>query len=184
MSDGVRDGIEVRRATVDDASAIAAVMVASWHATYRGIMPDSVLDRQTIDRARGRWTERLAAQTDVESTRSWVVTTDGAVQGYAVTAAANDVFRPPPDGAGEIDSLYLAPAAIGRGLGRRLHAAITADLWARHFAPLILWAFEANDHARRFYERADWVHDLDHHWVLDEQPIPIVRYRLDAPSRE
>jgi GNAT superfamily N-acetyltransferase len=171
---------EVRLATVEDAPAIAEVMIASWVATYRGIMPDTVLARQTVEGATTRWTERLTAAADPESARTWVVTSDGGVRGYAVTAEANDHFRPPPGGAGEIDSLYLAPEAIGRGLGRTLHAEITADLWMRGFAPLILWAFEANDHARRFYERAGWVHDLDHHWVLDEQPIPIVRYRLDA----
>jgi hypothetical protein len=56
------------------------------------------------------------------------------------------------------------------------------DLRERGFDPLILWAFTANARARSFYEAAGWIHDADHHWVLDEVPVPIVRYRLVRPA--
>jgi hypothetical protein len=36
--------IVVRRATLDDAPAIARVHVAAWQRAYRGQMPDAVLD--------------------------------------------------------------------------------------------------------------------------------------------
>jgi len=43
----------------------------------------------------------------------------------------------------------------------------------------VLWAFEQNARARRFYERAGWTLDVTgEHWVLDDVPVPIVRYRL------
>jgi hypothetical protein len=36
--------IQLRRATPEDAAALAAVEVRSWRAAYRGLMPDAYLD--------------------------------------------------------------------------------------------------------------------------------------------
>ena len=36
--------ITFRRATANDAEAIAALRVDSWRTTYRGVMPDTYLD--------------------------------------------------------------------------------------------------------------------------------------------
>ena len=118
----------------------------------------------------------------VDQQRLWVIEAHGTIAGYARTQPASNQFLPPPDGAGEMESLYLQPAAIGRGLGRALHQHAIDDLVARGFGPLVLWAFAGNEPARRFYERAGWTLDVTgEHWVLDGVPCPIVRYRLDKP---
>ena len=81
-----------------------------------------------------------------------------------------------------MESLYLHPSAVGRGLGRALHRHAIDDLFARDFDPLILWAFAANQRARCFYECAGWVLDVSgQDWVLDGVACPIVRYRLGRP---
>ena len=53
---------------------------------------------------------------------------------------------------GEIDALYLAPHARGKGLGRALleEAKAAEEM-------LTLWAFQANEGARRFYAREGFV---------------------------
>jgi GNAT superfamily N-acetyltransferase len=172
----------VRLATPVDAPFIASAMVASFLATYRGIMPDTVLDRQDVTSRTERWRTLLTDADPSDGRRVWVIETDGAVRGYALTQPASDEYLPPPDGAGELESLYLHPDAIGQGLGRRLLAHATDDLWQRGFDPLVLWAFTANARARSVYEAAGWTHDADHNWVLDDIPIPIVRYRLERPG--
>jgi GNAT superfamily N-acetyltransferase len=53
------------------------------------------------------------------------------------------------EGVGWIEQLYLAPAAVGQGLGSRLLALALAELPG----PVRLWTFQANTGARRFYER-------------------------------
>jgi len=59
------------------------------------------------------------------------------------------------------------------------------DLRSRGFDLLVLWAFEQNARARRFYERAGWTLDVTgEHWVLDDVPVPIVRYRLGGEGDE
>lgn len=177
----------IRLAVPGDAEALGTIEAASYLATYRGIMPDSVLARVQAERLTERVRARLTAAAEVAAAaaddprRMWVIEADGAIAGYAITEPGSDMFLPPPDGAGELESLYLHPDAIGRGLGWTLLRHAVDDLVDRGFDPIILWAFEANARARRFYERAGWILDVTgEHWVLDGVPCPIVRYRLDT----
>lgn len=178
----------IRLATPDDAEALGTIEAASYLATYRGIMPDSVLARVHPERMIERLRPRLAAAAEAtagDPQRLWVIEADGAIAGYARTEPGLDQFLPPPDGAGELESLYLHPDAIGRGLGRALLRHAVDDLVERGFDPLVLWAFAANERARRFYERAGWSLDVSgEDWVLDGVPCPIVRYRLDRAARQ
>lgn len=172
----------IRLAIPDDADQLGAIEAASYAATYRGILPDSVLARATADalveRVRARLETEAAGPLDARR-RRWVIEDgDGAVRGYASTEPASDQFLPPPAGAAEIESLYLHPDAIGQGYGRALLDHVVDDLVAHGFDPLLLWAFERNERARRFYERAGWTLDVQgEDWVLDGVPCPIVRYR-------
>lgn len=146
-------------------------------------MPDAVLSRLTADRLTDRFQSRLAVAAEAAAPgprRLWVIEAAGAIAGYAATEPGASTFLPPPHDAGEMESLYLHPDARRRGLGRALHRHAIDDLLAPGFDPLILWAFAANEPARRFYERAGWVLDkAGEHWVLDGVACPIVRYRLD-----
>ncbi len=47
----------IRPATVDDASAIGHVHVESWRNTYRGLMPDAVLDGLSVEQRVNFWRE-------------------------------------------------------------------------------------------------------------------------------
>lgn len=173
----------IRLARVEDADRLAQVQVASYIDAYTGIMPDTVIARLRPERFAERWREQLAAADPDGDEHAWVAELDGTIAGYIITQPASDQFRVPPAGAGEVESLYVDPPWIGRGVGRKLLGHGVRDLRARGFAPLVLWAFEANDRARRFYERAGWTLDVTgEHWVLDEVPVPIVRYRLDEPA--
>ncbi|HLK57658.1 MAG TPA: GNAT family N-acetyltransferase [Chthonomonadaceae bacterium] len=53
------------------------------------------------------------------------------------------------EGFGWIDQLYLAPSAVGRGIGTQLLERARAELEP----PIRLYTFQANTGARRFYER-------------------------------
>jgi GNAT superfamily N-acetyltransferase len=177
----------IRPARIEDAEALGTIEAASYLDTYRGIMPASVLARVQPERMIERVRPRLAALAESppeEAMRLWVVEVDGDVRGYATTEPATDQFLPPPPGAGELESLYLHPSAIGQGLGRALLEHAVDDLRSRGFDLLVLWAFEQNERARRFYERAGWTLDVTgEHWVLDDVPVPIVRYRLGGIDR-
>ena len=51
------------------------------------------------------------------------------------------------------------PAAWGRGIGCRLHAAAMARLRALGFERASLWMLAGNQRALRFYRREGWVAD-------------------------
>lgn len=115
----------IRRATVADHSGIGDVWLASWRATFD--FPPGHPD----DDVR-RWLREHLVPTH----ETWMADADGTVVG--MMALSDDM----------IEQLYVAPAWIGRGLGRRF-----VDL-ARERRPdgLDLHCFQVNARARRFYE--------------------------------
>jgi GNAT superfamily N-acetyltransferase len=171
----------IRAAVPDDADGLGRVSQLAYAATYRGIVPDPVLD-EWIATAVDEWRAALERHAADSAARAWVAELDGAVVGYATTSPARDRWLPPPDGAGELTNLYLDPAVIGTGIGHRLYRHAVDDLLERGFHPLLVWAFRDNERARRFYERMGLVVDVaDHAWELGGVACPIVRFRGDRP---
>lgn len=89
--------ISLRRATADDAPAIAEVFLTSFHATY-----DFPL-AHTDEEVRSWVRDKLVA---IEET--WVAVDDGGVVGMMVVAP------------GWLEQLYVAPDRLGGGIGRQL----------------------------------------------------------------
>jgi L-amino acid N-acyltransferase YncA len=169
----------VRLARPDDAEAIADAHVRGWLTTYRGLVPDSVLDALSVERRTTFWRDTIMTETTSEtSARTWVVEEGGQVRGFASTGEVRDQ----PDGlrgAGEVFAIYLAPEARGRGLGRALFGHVVDDLRGRGFDPVVVWVFEANGDTRRFYEAAGFELDGARQPVdFGEASLPEIRYRL------
>ena len=177
------DGPSIRLATADDAAVLAGIGGRAWNLTYRGIVPDPVLD-EWIARAEEGWRAAFAADGPDSPWRAWVAVAGGTLLGYLTTSPAKAEWLPPPEGAGEVTNLYLEPHAIGTGVGRRLYQHAVSDLRERGYNPLVIWAFRDNPRARRFYERMGLAVDADTDWVLGGVPCPIVRFRLDWPAGE
>ncbi len=174
--------LSIREATIADADELGRIAGRSWEATYRGMIPDEVLD-DWIASASDGWRQALGSRDADTTTRSWVAVRDGRLLGFAVTAPARSNWLPPPDGAGELTNLYLDPEVIGSGAGRPLYERAVGDLRDRGFNPLVVWAFRDNRAARGFYEHMGLRIDVaDHTWVLGGVACPIVRFRLDWPS--
>ena len=167
----------VRDAVVDDAATIARIRVDSWRATYAGIVPAPLLEGMDPAAFAERLVSRLgSADHGVLVTQSG----HGAIEGFAISGPArdDDVTE-----AGEVQAIYLAPEARGRGLGAPLLEAACAGLADRGFGTVVLWVLTANTPARRFYERQGFRLDgaarmLD----FDGTPIEEIRYRRSATS--
>ncbi|MGH2720086.1 MAG: GNAT family N-acetyltransferase [Actinomycetota bacterium] len=172
----------VRPARPEDGPAMGLIHVDAHRAAYRGMMPDAHLD--SLDPAlRGRWwTGRLTAgggdgrcATPGGLSTVLVVEAGGRILGIA---SVGEVRPDPQEGVGELWMLNVAPDAWGRGLGRRLLDAATAELRSRGFREAVLWVVERNQRARRFYEASGWAADGG---VLVEDtrgfPLREVRYR-------
>lgn len=122
------DEVLLRPATVADAPAMADLHVDCREANV-GSMPAMVHTRETTH----RWmTGRLEG-----ASTGWVAERDGALVGYLVLT---DDW---------LDDLFLAPGETGHSLG----AALLDVAKAERPGGFLLWVFESNVGARRFYER-------------------------------
>jgi hypothetical protein len=81
--DDERSTLRVRRATTDDAPAIAELHIRSWQWAYRGLIPDSYLDALSDDLTnRTRWRAELLRD---DSKWTWVAERRGRIIGFADT---------------------------------------------------------------------------------------------------
>jgi len=125
----VRPAIEIRPATVEDATRIAEVWLSSWRATFD-------FEPAHPDEDVGRWVrEELLVEAE-----DWVATDPSDGDSVIALLGLSDTM---------VEQLYVRPDRIGRGVGRAL-----LELAKRRRPDgLDLYCFAANDRARRFYER-------------------------------
>lgn len=167
--------MRVRPAVRADAEAIAVVHVASWHETYSGLMPQTVIDARTVPARIERW-HRILGTPPPEGDSIHVAEIDGQIVGFSGTANPRSVAD---FAAAELSGLYLLAAHHGTGLGAALLRAAVTAARQRGAATLGLWVLTANARARRFYERQGALAVAERAEILDGEPIAEIGYRLD-----
>lgn len=140
--------MKIRTAVLADALAIARVHVETWKTSYKGIVPDAVLEKLSVETRLPRWQELLSD----ESHAGFILvaeTDDGEIVGFAV-AGPNRGNENNIDA--ELYAIYVLQAHQGSGTGRRLVHEVMHRLQSAGYTSLIVWALQANNPARRFYE--------------------------------
>jgi ribosomal protein S18 acetylase RimI-like enzyme len=141
----------VRRATLDDAEAIARVHVATWRTAYRNALPPDFLASLNEAHYTDRWNRVIGEGTD----RVFVVEEPEGIVGFA----SGGRERAGESGyAGELYSLYVLQGAERRGHGRELVRAVAGALRDMKLADMLVWVLGENTPARRFYERLGGVY--------------------------
>lgn len=139
--------ITFRRATVDDAAAIAALRIDSWRTTYRGVMPDAYLDGMRAEESTAMWTQVLLA--DVPTIAIHVAEAGDELVGFA----SGMLLMPEKFGLdAELTAIYLKPIAQHGGVGRRLLARVAEAMEKQGASGLLVWVIADNQPARKFYE--------------------------------
>lgn len=137
--------LTIRRAAAPDAEIIAAIHVASWEASYRGLLDDAEFEKRPLAIRVTQWSNILAnPQTLVLVAGS----TDGTVCGFA---SARFLDRETTGFDSYLATLYLLPEWKGRGIGRALLRAIACELLGG--ATNMMLRTLRNNPARSFYER-------------------------------
>jgi GNAT superfamily N-acetyltransferase len=154
-------GLTLRRAGPNDAETLFAIHRESALAAYVHVFPP---DRYAFpdEEMRSHWLHGLGdAETEVV-----IVERDGTPVGFASVSP------------GWLRNLFVVPAEWGRGAGPAVHdeaVRLLRDMGegAR------LWVLEANERARRFYERRGWRADGERARSDFPPYPPTLRYTLE-----
>jgi len=169
--------MSIRRAELSDAKGIAAVHVAAWQVAYRGLLPDDVLDRLSIDDSEKRWSERI--------TKPWghifVAEQEAHIVGFVACGSSQDEDIDQKK-VGEIYAIYVHPEQWRQGHGAALMGEAAECLREDGFEEITVWVLKGNQGAIAFYEaagfRADGASKVERR--ADGLEMPVVRYRRRA----
>jgi ribosomal protein S18 acetylase RimI-like enzyme len=135
--------IEIRRAKVSDAGAVAEAHDDAWRAAYQGVIPGVELEKLITRRGPDWWESAIQ-----KGSRIAILAFGDKVAGYANYGRnrARSLYYE-----GEIYELYLRPEYQGLGFGRRLFTSARRDLAQSGMKSLVIWALSDNDPAVEFY---------------------------------
>jgi putative acetyltransferase len=127
----------VRRASPDDAGAIARIWHRGWADGHAGHVPDALYRHRTEETYPPRVRERLGT--------TWVAEVDGVVAGFVVVVGD------------EVEQVYVDATARGSGVAASLLACAEELVATAGHDRAWLAVVAGNARARRFYERSGWV---------------------------
>ena len=137
----------IRPATVDDAPGIARVHVESWRTTYRGLMPDAVLDSLSVEQRADFWRQVI----ERAKKQSVLVAADGRGDIVGFVNGGLERERDPVYTA-ELYALYLFKEQQGHGYGAALFRAMVAKSLEQNNTAMLLWVLSTNP-SHGFYKK-------------------------------
>jgi len=143
----------IRRATPEDAAAIAQVHVAAWGETYAAIVPEGLLAALSIEKREAIWRDMLTDFAAFQLRAVLVAELDGSIVGFGACGWQRDAGLAAKGFDGEVGSIYLRRYAQGYGLGAALLHRMFDELRGAGFDAVSLWVLTNNMAARGFYER-------------------------------
>jgi ribosomal protein S18 acetylase RimI-like enzyme len=152
--------IAVRPARVDDAGGMARMLVRSWRETYRGVMPDRVLDDPGLVGARERFWTTVLTEPEHGDKRVAVAVLAGAGAApdgdpaIVGVAMAGPPSPPEPGWSTHLYVLYVLAEHHGAGAGAALLDAVVDPE-----ASVALWVADPNPRAQAFYRKHGFVAD-------------------------
>lgn len=138
----------LRRAGPEDAPLLSRLKIATFRASYRGVLPDDLLaglgPEDTFVGVEAWRRALLDRETEVH------VVEAGEPAGFLVLKAATAAEAP---ARGLLEQLYLLPGWQGQGWGKAIWRFAEGRFAATGRLPFAVGVLEGNDRARRLYER-------------------------------
>lgn len=141
-SDANTGPVTVRAAAASDAEPVARLIVACWQETYAGLIPSEYLAAMAVDETAERWRSAIRSG-------GVLVAESDEVVGVGFSGPRRTRME---SYEGEFFALYVAGEHQGRGIGRRLMAAMSRGLLDQGVSRAFLWCLRDNP-SRWFYER-------------------------------
>lgn len=162
--------LEIRKATLADAPALAQAHIRSWKASMAGFIPAKEVEKFCASRPQ-RWQEGLSR----EDHPTHVAVLDGKIVGHFSFGPCRGDFV--DERYYMLYSIYLDPSVQRRGIGRQMIA--YAETQARELGKtaMILKVFAKNESSRRFYEACGYHKDGRGKLRSDYgRPLRVLRY--------
>ena len=169
MADLMTLPFTIRKATLQDARAIAKVHVQSWQETYRGHLADHVLDRLSVESRTIMWTDaintaRNTAKTTNVATNLIIGNVENGVssqlfvaeiEGEIVAFASAGMLRHEDQDLDtsietELYAIYCLNKFQGLGIGKALLEPIVEMFLDRGFHKMLVWVLTTNP-SKHFY---------------------------------
>lgn len=144
--------IVIRQAQKDDIRGIAEVHVLSWQKTYRGLMPDEMLDSLNIEDRAKRW-ERMFDEPS-EGVTIIVAKQNEKVVGWSSFGKNRD--EDANADTGEVLAIYAHPDYLGIGAGSLMMEYACNQLKKDGYKKATLWVLTTNQNAKNWYEKKGW----------------------------
>ena len=157
----------IRRGVIDDAKEASRMHADTWRTSYRGLVPDALLDQLDASRWENGWRRGFESMDPTRVVR--VAEIAGRIVGFAGGGRART--SAPPGYAGEVYALYVHPRHQGQGIGRMLLKAAAEGLVERGLVPIVIWTLFNNPASRGFYGSLGGV-------VIGEKREPFDGYEL------
>ena len=165
----------VRPATLADAQAIAEVHVASWQTSYRGIVPQHILDVLSFENRLKQWTGGFG--NPLRGLPILVAVDGHRVVGFADGGPSRDADAKPKTM--ELYAIYLLQEFQRKGLGRELWTSMVASIKNTGATAVTVWVLVANTPAQNFYKALGFRPDGEVKTVdVGEVNLRELRYRL------
>jgi GNAT superfamily N-acetyltransferase len=155
--------VELRRATPEDAPAVARIWYSGWCDAHLGNVPRQLVDSRSEGTFEPRALEHVGHTT--------VAVVNGEVAGFVMVIGD------------EVEQVYVSAAHRGSGVAPALLAAAEQQVAAHGHSVAWLAVVAGNARARRFYERQGWTDEglFDHLAPHPDGPIPVPAHRYTKP---
>lgn len=144
---------KIRYADISDAKTLGEIHSRSWKVTYKGIVPNEILESFTIEKRQKYFEKALMDKREEDA----IAFKDNEAVGLICIGKCRDKDK--PDVYGEIWGIYLLPEYWNMGIGSELINWGLIELKKRHYSKVTLWVLEENINARKFYEKIGFKHD-------------------------
>jgi ribosomal protein S18 acetylase RimI-like enzyme len=155
--------MKIREAQLNDAAAMARVIVDSYRSAHRDHIPEESLMMFTYEESERNWARTLHKLGESTERRECIYVAEDDTRSLIGVAMGGPERSNHPLYTGEVYVLYLLSQYHRQGIGRQLTGQVVRRLveWEMH--SLIIRVLKANAPARRFYEA------LGGQLVLEEQ---------------
>lgn len=116
---------QIRIASPDDAQALGAMHVASWHETYTGLLPDKMLSSLSVGARAAGWPKVIQEPVTERSTVTYLAEHEAAIIGFGSCGAQRTENLRAKGYDGEIRAIYVLRELQKCKIGTRLLRAVS-----------------------------------------------------------